>query len=134
MRGLSLAVGLAVVLGVIGGATPASAQGVHIGAGPVHVDVGQPHGRGYDYAPYRRSSWSYGGNYRAYYPAPYQRRTVFYGGHQHWHDTTHYDYHPGEYVPHRGHYHYVPGHYDLHRSGHWDTHYGGHYDDHSYHH
>ena len=36
-----------------------------------------------------------------------------------WHDTTHYDYHPGGLVPHRGHFDYVPGHYDLHRSGHF---------------
>ena len=36
-----------------------------------------------------------------------------------WHDTTHYDYHPGGYVPHGNHIHYVPGHYDLHRSGHY---------------
>lgn len=36
-----------------------------------------------------------------------------------WHDTTHLDYHPGGFVPHRNHFHYVPGHYDVHRSGHW---------------
>jgi hypothetical protein len=37
-----------------------------------------------------------------------------------WHDTSHYDYHPGEFIRHRNHYHYVPGHYDFHPSGHWD--------------
>ena len=42
--------------------------------------------------------------------------------HAHWHDTSHYDYHPGEYVRHRNHYHYVPGHYDFHQEGHWDSH------------
>lgn len=36
-----------------------------------------------------------------------------------WHDTTHYDWHPGGFYRHRNHYHYVPGHYDLHRDGHW---------------
>ena len=36
-----------------------------------------------------------------------------------WHDTSHYDYHPGGFQRHRNHYHYVPGHYDYHRSGHW---------------
>lgn len=36
-----------------------------------------------------------------------------------WHDTSHYDYHPGAYVPHGNHYHYIPGHYDWHRTGHW---------------
>jgi hypothetical protein len=44
------------------------------------------------------------------------------GGHAHWHDTTHLDYHPGEYVRHRNHYHYIPGHYDVHEEGHWDYH------------
>ncbi len=39
-----------------------------------------------------------------------------------WHDTSHYDYHPGQYVRHGNHFHYQPGHYDLHRTGHWDTH------------
>ena len=42
--------------------------------------------------------------------------------HVDWHDTSHYDYQPGQYVPHRNHYDYQPGHYDLHRSGHWDSH------------
>lgn len=36
-----------------------------------------------------------------------------------WHDTSHYDYHPGYYVRHRGHYDYVPGYYDFHPSGHY---------------
>ena len=36
-----------------------------------------------------------------------------------WHDTTHYDYHPATFVPHRNHFHYTPGHYDVHSSGHW---------------
>src|SRR5687768_11113980 len=56
----------------------------------------------------------------------------YYGGHNHyhggyshrpsraWHDTSHYDYHPGGYTRHRNHYHYQPGHYDFHRSGHYD--------------
>jgi hypothetical protein len=37
-----------------------------------------------------------------------------------WHDTGHYDYHPGGLVRHRNHYHYEPGHYDYHDTGHWD--------------
>lgn len=44
------------------------------------------------------------------------------GGHAHWHDTTHLDYHPGEFGRHRNHYHYTPGHYDVHDDGHWDYH------------
>ena len=39
-----------------------------------------------------------------------------------WHNTSHWDYHPGGYVRHNNHYDYVPGHYDYHRTGHWDTH------------
>ncbi len=44
------------------------------------------------------------------------------GGHGSWHDTSHYDYHPGGYVRHYDHYDYVPGHYDFHQEGHWDHH------------
>lgn len=36
-----------------------------------------------------------------------------------WHDTTHYDWHPGGWQRHGNHFDYVPGHYDLHRTGHW---------------
>jgi hypothetical protein len=85
----------------------ASAQGFHFGGGGVHVDVGYPHG-GYSYHP--RSRFVYSRGYGCY------------PRHSHWHDTTHYDYHPGEFVRHRGHYHYNPGHYDLHVDGHWDHH------------
>jgi hypothetical protein len=42
--------------------------------------------------------------------------------HRTWHDTSHYDYHPGQFVRHGNHFHSQPGHYDLHRTGHWDTH------------
>ncbi len=52
--------------------------------------------------------------------------SVHWGGHYHrrrryprYHDTSHYDYHPGGFQRHGNHYHYVPGHYDFHRSGHW---------------
>ena len=37
-----------------------------------------------------------------------------------WHNTSHYDFHPGQYVQHGNHSHYVPGHYDFHQTGHWD--------------
>src|SRR5262245_38282711 len=93
-------------------ANDASAQGFHFGGGGVHIDVGNPH--------------SYYGNYGGYYGGygsgcgygGYSPYTTYYGGgwgggHSHWHDTTHLDYHPGEFVRHRGHYHYVPGHYDV---------------------
>jgi hypothetical protein len=37
-----------------------------------------------------------------------------------WHDTSHFDYYPGGYVPHGNHLDYVPGHSAYHRDGHWD--------------
>jgi hypothetical protein len=37
-----------------------------------------------------------------------------------WHDTSHWDYHPTEYVPHGNHLHAIPGHYDWHQAGHVD--------------
>lgn len=43
-----------------------------------------------------------------------------------WHDTSHYDWHPGQWVPHGNHFHYLPGHWDYHRTGHWDTWHGDH--------
>jgi hypothetical protein len=36
-----------------------------------------------------------------------------------WHDTSHWDYHPGGYISHGSHLHYVPGHFDFHSSGHY---------------
>jgi hypothetical protein len=44
---------------------------------------------------------------------------VYYGGHV-WHDTSHWDYHPGGYVAHYDHFDYVPGHYHFQNTGHWD--------------
>jgi hypothetical protein len=41
--------------------------------------------------------------------------------HATWHDTSHYNYHPGEYVPHGNHLDYIRGDFALHRTGHWDT-------------
>jgi len=35
------------------------------------------------------------------------------------HDTSHFDYVPGGFVPHGNHFHYVPGQYRLHRTGHY---------------
>jgi hypothetical protein len=74
--------------------------GIHLGGRNVHLDIGQPHG------------------YRSYY----QHRVGNVGHHYDWHNTSHYDYHPGGYQRHYNHYDYVPGHYDYHRTGHWDRH------------
>lgn len=104
---LAMATGLAVGL-----AHPqAQAQGVHFQARGLHIDVGHPH-RGY----YR--------GHTSHYPSTWRGNYWHGGGHWNrnhvWHDTTHLDYHPGQYVPHYNHYHYVPGHFDVHHSGHWD--------------
>ena len=37
----------------------------------------------------------------------------------HWHDTSHWDYHPGGYVWNGFRWVYVPGHFDFHRTGHF---------------
>ncbi len=68
-----------------------------------------------------------GGTFSGYnVPRSATPRTTYYGGGYNnfyrgpvWHDTSHYHYHPGGFVPHGNHFHYIPGHYDLHRSGHW---------------
>lgn len=100
----------------------ARAQGFHFGGGGVHIDVGNPHSYYGNYGTYYGGWGGYGGGC-GYGRYPYN---AFYGGwgggHAHWHDTTHYDYHPGEFVRHRNHFHHVPGHYDLHEEGHWDYH------------
>jgi hypothetical protein len=42
--------------------------------------------------------------------------------HLHWHDTSHWDYHPTQIIDHGCHYHVIPGHYDFHETGHYDLH------------
>lgn len=36
-----------------------------------------------------------------------------------YHNTSHYDWVPGQYIWHNGHLDYVPGHYDYHQTGHF---------------
>ena len=89
----------------------ANAQGAYFQAG----GLGQSHLGFYGgYASYYPAQW--GGNYggRSYCNGSH------WGGAHRWHDTSHYDYHPADYVPHYNHYHYVPAHYDVHHTGHWD--------------
>ncbi|WP_198422194.1 hypothetical protein [Gimesia chilikensis] len=71
-------------------------------------------GNGYGYSNYG----NFRGRYRSYNARPYYHGRR----HSYWHDTSHYDYHPGGFYRHRNHYHYQPGHYDYHQSGHWDHH------------
>ena len=82
-------------------------------AGGIHFSFGGGHhldGHGY-----------YGGHGGHGHSGYYQGYAPLYRYHSYprWHDTSHYDYHPGGFVPHGNHYHYVPGHYDSHQTGHW---------------
>jgi hypothetical protein len=79
--------------------------GFHISGPGYHVDFGRPH-YGHRYVGHSVGYLGWGG---------------WNGGHS-WHDTSHWDYHPGEWVRHGHHFHYVPGHYDYHTDGHWDHH------------
>jgi hypothetical protein len=124
MKKLLAILAVATVAFLAAGGEEASAQGIHIGGRGVHVDIGRPHG-----GHYGRHSSFYGGGYgyRSGYGGGHAYRG-FYGGHgghrshYDWHDTSHYDFHPGGYVRHYDHYDYVPSHYDFHREGHWDRH------------
>jgi hypothetical protein len=107
LLGLIGALSLVIAFGAMSRPAEARDIGLHISGPGYHFDFGRPH--------HRTSYYSgYGGGYGSYYDSCYGG----YGGG--WHDTSHYDYHPGEVVRHRNHYHYVPGHYDYHQDGHFD--------------
>jgi hypothetical protein len=105
-------IGLAVVVFALALGSTAEAQ-YGIGAGV--YSRGIPN---YGFNGYRNNNYNYIQPRTTYY-GPGYRYNSFYRPGPVWHDTTHYDYHPGGFVPHGNHYHYIPGHYDLHRSGHW---------------
>lgn len=58
----------------------------------------------------------YGYGWGGSYTPVYQTYPSF--GYPQWHNTSHWDYHPGGYVPHGNHVDYVPGHWDYHQTGH----------------
>ena len=122
-----------VCAGVVGaGALVGAPQEAEAGGG-FSISVGHGGYGNYGYGGYGYGS-RYGFGNRIYQPR-------YYGGYGHghghshggtrvWHDTSHYDYYPGRYVPHGNHYDYVPGHAVWHNDGHWD-HFGhGHYGHH----
>ena len=117
-RILSIAVLAAVTLVGLAANTVEAAHsyrgfGVHIGGWNVHIDIGNPHGS------YRRhTAHRY---VRSYYPPRPTSRA-----HYDWHDTSHYDYSPAQYIRHGNHYDYVPAEVSWHQEGHCDRHYGGH--------
>lgn len=101
-----------------------SSFGLHIGGRNLQLSVGSANAPAYpryEQVAYRRS-----------YSNP---RWYGYGNHRtsgyRWHDTSHWDYVPGRYVPHGNHCDYVPGRQVWHRDGHWDRadrgHRGGHH-------
>jgi hypothetical protein len=94
------------MLGISSDTAQAGDFGIHFAGPGYHVDVGRPHSRF--------------GYYGSYYGGRHWCPHNYHGGYRVWHDTSHYDYHPGEFVRHRNHYHYIPGHYDWHEDGHWD--------------
>lgn len=105
---LFLSLFAAAAIGMSAPAKSADAADFHIQTRGFHLDVGNPH--------YGHS------HYRSYYGGPYSYgRSTGYRGYSHsrYHDTSHYDYHPGYYQRHYDHYDYVPGHYHYHRSGHY---------------
>ena len=108
--------GLVTVIALAAGASTASAQGFGGHHGGYHGGHGGGYGCDYGYGGYGPGVYSSG--YRGF-NVGYGGLNLSYGGYPRWHDTSHYDYHPGSYQRHRNHFHYVPGHYDLHRSGHY---------------
>ncbi len=95
----------AVVALAVAGTSSAQAGGVYFSFG----SGGHYHG-GYSHGGHYHGGQIYGGGYGPnilIYPQP------------RWHDTSHWDYHPAQIVPHGNHLHVVPGHYDYHQTGHW---------------
>lgn len=111
MRRFTILIGVfaaMVAFGTFSTPVQASDFGLHFAGPGYHVDVGRAdYGRDY-YGGYRTARYGGYGDYG-----------YGFGG---WHDTSHYDYHPGEVRRHRNHFHYTPGHYDFHETGHWDHH------------
>jgi hypothetical protein len=63
--------------------------------------------------------YGYQPGFQSYTPSFYQGMS---GSHRHWHDTSHWDYHPARIVPHGNHFHIAPRHYHWHQEGHFDHH------------
>ncbi|RIK87673.1 MAG: hypothetical protein DCC67_01760 [Planctomycetota bacterium] len=111
MKTMILAIAATALLGVAGSTAEAGHGGVSISVG-YHGHGGHggyPHRR-FSYYPRYGHAYGHGFGYGGHW------------GHAHWHDTSHFDFHPGGYYRHRNHYHYVPDHFDWHEDGHWDHH------------
>ncbi|WP_425396165.1 hypothetical protein [Aeoliella sp.] len=84
-----------------------TADAKHFRRGGVSVTIG--HGGGF-HGGYYPGGWGHG--------CHYGNGWGWGGGHS-WHDTSHWDYHPPQLVPHGNHFHVQPGHWDWHQDGHW---------------
>lgn len=104
---LASVVAVVLAFGTYSAPAKADSFGIHVSGPGYHVDLGRAHHRHAYYGGHRSLGYGFYGN-------------SCYGGGRTWHDTSHWDYHPGEFVRHRNHYHYVPGHLDYHHTGHWD--------------
>lgn len=102
-----------VVLVFMVGTSKASAQYPSVGIG---IHMGHNAWGHSMHSPLRRSNY-YSRSYRSRVFSPRVYRS--YSVRPWYHDTSHYDYHAPQLVPHGNHFDYVPGHYDLHRTGHW---------------
>jgi hypothetical protein len=122
-RGIAIA---AACIVLVGAASAEAGNGI-VGGFYGHTN----HGRHYSYNRgfYGGPSFGYSaGRYHSGYRGGYYGGHIGYGhghhghGHHRWHDTSHWDYHPGGYVRHYDHYDYAPPHDDWHQEGHWDHH------------
>ncbi|MCA9246117.1 MAG: hypothetical protein KDA42_03350 [Planctomycetales bacterium] len=98
MKRFLLAIALVAGVSIAMSATADTAQAAH-GHGGWGIQIGNGHCGNY---------WGGGG----YWNGPAHS----------WHNTSHWDYHPGGWQPHGNHFDYVPGHWDYHQTGHWDHH------------
>src|SRR5688500_115038 len=94
-------------LALVGAGSSSASAGdfaIHFAGRGFHVDIGDRHGHHGHHRGHRsHRSFHRGHGHHGYHG---------WGGGGHvWHDTSHWDYHPGELVPHYDHYHYIPSHY-----------------------
>lgn len=114
-----VAAAAAVALCFVAGAEKAEARDIHIRAGGVHVDIGNPHSNGYSgrrVVAHSGHGRIYGRTigYRGFAPSAFQQSRR--------HNTSHYDWHGPSRHRHGNHFDYAPRVYDYHRSGYWHRH------------
>ncbi|MFT5304165.1 MAG: hypothetical protein ACI87E_004208 [Mariniblastus sp.] len=112
----SSAVAMAAVAALFVMSQDASAQSCGYGGGYGGIGISAGYGNGISVGinriSFNQGNYGYSRNigYSTYRPTFRQSS---------YHNTGHYDYHPGSYVRHGNHYDYQRGHYDYHNTGHW---------------